>query len=264
MPRCLIGQWMPLSPRFIRKSDEIRNWRRLWDPLFRHLYKRLTVRTFGPFWANWLCRYVNHWFFPAFSVICEIIIVLIWDEYSLAWDQLSEKWTLGDWELISTPTRICKPKYWMQLVNSTEHLLTQQMAPDFMIWDQRSRDNFHAWYVKILTEFFLILLWTLWSYAHLLQRLFFFLVCYYWFFFCLWWLYTTQERILKQKSTYLCSCSPYSVLYWFPPQFQYLLIQHLLYRALSLSVYCSERHTASCLRKSQVSQPGRVFVLLIA
>ncbi len=43
-----------------------------------------------------------------------------WDESSLAWDQISEKWTLGDWEPICTPTGICKPNQWMQSVNSTE------------------------------------------------------------------------------------------------------------------------------------------------
>jgi hypothetical protein len=66
--------------------------------------------------------------------------------------------------------------------------------------------------------FILILLWTLWSYAHVLKRLFFSLFVTIVFFFCLWRLYMTQEQILKQKATYLCSCCPIGFYTGDPPQ----------------------------------------------
>ncbi len=98
MPRCLSGQWMPLSPRFVRTSDEIRNWRHLWDPLF-DIYTR-----------DWPSKLIDHFgqidcadilipdFFLAFSVICEIIIVLFWDESS--WLEINYLRN-GHWEIES-------------------------------------------------------------------------------------------------------------------------------------------------------------------
>ncbi len=53
-------------------------------------------------------------------------------------------------------TRICKPNYWTQLVDATEHLLTRQMDPDFMIWCQQSLRKMIILDVRILTAFFFL------------------------------------------------------------------------------------------------------------
>ncbi len=96
MPGCLISQWMPLIPRFIRTSDEIRNWRRLWDPLF-NIYTRDWPSELRDHFGQIDCTdiLITYIFFGNF---CNL-----WDNYCfnlrwvfLAWDQLSEKWALGD------------------------------------------------------------------------------------------------------------------------------------------------------------------------
>jgi hypothetical protein len=86
------------------------------------------------FWENSQWRYFNQHFFLAFSLtVRSSLSNLRW--VSLAWDQLSDERHLGDWELICTPTGICKPNHWLQLVNSTEILLTLRRQFPILVWD---------------------------------------------------------------------------------------------------------------------------------
>jgi hypothetical protein len=133
-PDAWLSQWMPISLTFIKRQMRKTTLR----SVIRHSYKRLTVRSLAHSEQIYCEDMITTIFFPAFFVDCEIIIDLIWDWIFLAWDWWSEKWTLGDWLLVCAPTRIYKPNYWMQLVNSTERSLTRQMDPDFMIWYQQS------------------------------------------------------------------------------------------------------------------------------
>jgi hypothetical protein len=149
-------------------------------------------------------------------------------------------------------------------------MLIRQTALDFMIWDQWMRDKFHAWYVKNPQSIFSDPIMDSLVICACTQMTIIFSPCLLLllFFFCLWWSYTSlrskNESLSRRK--HIMFMLSYRVLNWFPPQFSVSAntTHPLLYCTLPLSIYCSECHSASRLKKSQVSQPDRVFVLLIA
>jgi hypothetical protein len=92
------------------------------------------------------------------------------------------------------------------------------MDPDLDLRLTVQEKSSYAWCVKILTAFFSgISCWLVLVHSNDYYSLFVLTIV----FLCLWRSYffftPVQERILRRKATYLCSCCPYRVLYWFPP-----------------------------------------------